>query len=80
MQKARVATEVFEWYESILLAFLPCSNFFWGARCRRFGESMYPTLDEGNQLFVQTLTSSRLTATLWWRTITPVTETRLLSG
>ena len=60
MQKAsRVATEVFEWYESILLAFLAVILIFFlvGRAVGVSGESMYPTLDDGNQLFVQTLTS-----------------------
>ena len=60
MQKAsRAAAEVFEWYESILLAFLAVILIFFvvGRAVGVSGESLYPTLYDGNQVFVQTLTS-----------------------
>lgn len=60
MQKAsRVVTEIFEWYESLLLALLAVIVIFFviGRAVGVSGESMYPTLENGNQLWVQTLTA-----------------------
>lgn len=60
MQKAsHVATEIFEWYESLLLALLAVMFIFFlvGRAVGVSGESMYPTLDGGNQLWAQTLTA-----------------------
>ena len=60
MQKAgRAAVEVFDWYESIVMAILAVVIIFvlGGRAVGVDGESMYPTLEGGNQLFVQTLTA-----------------------
>lgn len=60
MRKAgRAAAEVFDWYESLVMALLAVIVIFLigGRAVGVSGESMYPTLDNGNQLFVQTLTA-----------------------